>query len=48
VVTRAERFYARWGRLAVFFTSTIISGMLRMKFSQFLLWNFVVGIVFVL
>lgn len=47
-ITRAEAVYAKWGRLAVFFTSTIISGILRMKYSQFLVWNFVVGAVFVL
>ncbi len=47
-VARAEKFYAKWGRIAVFFTSTIISGLLRMKFSQFLLWNFMVGLLFVL
>jgi membrane-associated protein len=47
-VSRAEEVYAKWGRLAVFFTSTIISGILRMKYSQFLVWNFIVGAVFVL
>jgi membrane protein DedA with SNARE-associated domain len=40
-VARAEALYAKWGRLAVFFTSTRISGMLRMKYSQFVVWNFV-------
>jgi membrane-associated protein len=43
-----ERIYAKWGRLAVFFTSTIVSGILRMKYSQFVVWNFVVGAVYVL
>ena len=47
-VTKAEAVYAKWGRLAVFFTSTIISGILRMKYSQFVIWNFVVGAVYVL
>ncbi len=45
---RAEGVYAKWGRLAVFFTSTIVSGMLKMKYSQFVVWNFVVGAVYVL
>jgi hypothetical protein len=36
------------GRLAVFFTSTMVSGMLRMKYSQFVVWNFIVGAVYVL
>jgi membrane protein DedA with SNARE-associated domain len=47
-ITRAEALYANWGRLAVFFTSTLISGMLRMKYSQFVVWNFVAGAVYVL
>jgi membrane protein DedA with SNARE-associated domain len=47
-VARAEAIYAKWGRLAVFFTSTIISGILKMKYSQFVVWNFIVGAVYVL
>jgi membrane protein DedA with SNARE-associated domain len=47
-VARAERIYAKWGRLAVFFTSTMVSGVLKMKYSQFVVWNFVVGVVYVL
>jgi membrane-associated protein len=47
-VARAEALYAKWGRLAVFFTPTIVSGMLKMRYSQFLVWNFVVGSVYVL
>lgn len=47
-VERAERIYAKWGRLAVFFTSTMVSGILRMKYRQFVVWNFVVGAVYVL
>ena len=47
-VARAEALYAKWGRLAVFFTPTLVSGILRMKFSQFVVWNFVVGSVYVL
>jgi membrane protein DedA with SNARE-associated domain len=45
---KAEAVYAKWGRLAVFFTSTMISGLLRMKYSQFVVWNFIVGAVYVL
>jgi len=48
VVVSAEKIYAKWGRLAVFFTSTIVSGILRMKYSQFVVWNFVAGAVYVL
>jgi membrane protein DedA with SNARE-associated domain len=47
-VARAEALYAKWGRLAVFFTPTIVSGVLKMKYSQFLVWNFAVGSVYVL
>jgi membrane protein DedA with SNARE-associated domain len=47
-VAKAEAVYAKWGRLAVFFTSTVVSGILRMKYSQFVVWNFVVGAVYVL
>ena len=47
-VARAEAIYAKWGPLAVFFTPTLVSGMLKMKYSQFVVWNFVVGAVFVL
>jgi membrane protein DedA with SNARE-associated domain len=47
-VATAEAVYAKWGRLAVFFTSTMISGLLKMKYSQFVVWNFIVGAVYVL
>src|SRR6202020_2187215 len=43
-----EGLYEKWGRLAVFFTSTIVSGILKMKYSQFVVWNFVVGAGYVL
>jgi membrane protein DedA with SNARE-associated domain len=48
IMASAETIYAKWGRLAVFFTSTIVSGTLRMKYSQFVVWNFIVGAVYVL
>jgi membrane-associated protein len=47
-VTRAEDLYAKWGRLAIFLTPTMVSGILRMKFSRFVVWNFIVGSVYVL
>jgi membrane-associated protein len=47
-VASAEAIYAKWGRLAVFLTPTLVSGILRMKYSQFVVWNFVVGSVYVL
>ena len=47
-IAKAEAVYVKWGRLAVFFTSTMISGVLRMKYSRFVVWNFIVGAVYVL
>jgi membrane protein DedA with SNARE-associated domain len=47
-LAKAEAIYAKWGRLAVFFTSTLVSGILRMKYSQFVVWNFICGAVYVL
>jgi membrane protein DedA with SNARE-associated domain len=34
-----ERFYRRWGPLAVFLTPTWVSGALRMPRKSFLIWN---------
>jgi membrane protein DedA with SNARE-associated domain len=34
-----ERFYRRWGPLAVFITPTWVSGALRMPRNSFLIWN---------
>jgi membrane-associated protein len=39
MVERGEVAYARWGRLAVFFTPAIVSGTAKMKYGQFVLWN---------
>jgi hypothetical protein len=36
------------GRMTVFFTSAMISGILSMKHSPLVAWNFVVGAVYVL
>ncbi|MBO0818257.1 MAG: DedA family protein [Actinobacteria bacterium] len=43
-----EVVYARWGRLAVFFTPVLVSGIVKMKLSQFVVWNFLAGAVYVL
>jgi membrane protein DedA with SNARE-associated domain len=45
---RGERIFAKWGWLAVFLVSTIICGMLKMKYSQFVVWNFIDAAVYVL
>jgi membrane protein DedA with SNARE-associated domain len=47
-VATGEALYARWGRLAVFFTPCMVSGIARMKLSQFAVWNLVAGLVYVL
>lgn len=46
LMEKGELAYAKWGRLAVFFTPAIISGTARMKFSQFALWNFLASLAF--
>jgi membrane protein DedA with SNARE-associated domain len=46
-VTKGEAVYQKWGRAAVFITPSIVSGALDMKFSQFVVWNFLAGTVFV-
>jgi membrane-associated protein len=47
-VTAGEAIYARWGRLAVFFTPCLVSGIAKMKYAQFVVWNFLAGAVYVL
>ena len=47
-VAAGEVLYAKWGRLAVFFTPCLVSGIVKMKRSQFAVWNFLVGAVYVL
>ena len=46
MVERGERAYARWGRLAVFFTPAIVSGTAKMHHGQFVLWNLVASFAF--
>ena len=43
-----EVLYGRWGRLAVFFTPVLVSGIVKMKYAQFVVWNFLAGAVYVL
>ena len=47
-IAAGEVVYARWGRLAVFFTPCLVSGIVKMKLSQFAVWNFFAGAVYVL
>ena len=46
-LTAGEALYAKWGRLAVFFTPCMVSGIVKMKYSQFVIWNLLAGAVYV-
>jgi membrane-associated protein len=46
MVEQGERAYARWGRLAVFFTPAIVSGTAKMRHGQFVLWNLIASLAF--
>ncbi len=48
VLTAGEAMYVKWGRLAVFFTPCMISGIAKMKYSQFVVWNFLAGTIYVI
>jgi membrane protein DedA with SNARE-associated domain len=48
MVEHGEEAYARWGRLAVFFTPAIVSGTANMRRRQFVLWNLVASFAFAL
>jgi membrane-associated protein len=48
VLTAGEAMYAKWGRLAVFFTPCMVSGIAKMKYSQFVVWNFLAGAAYVI
>jgi membrane protein DedA with SNARE-associated domain len=46
MVERGERAYARWGRLAVFFTPAIVSGTAKMEHGEFVFWNLLASLGF--
>jgi membrane protein DedA with SNARE-associated domain len=46
IVEKGEAAYARWGRLAVFFTPAIVSGTAKMRHGQFVLWNLIASLAF--
>jgi membrane protein DedA with SNARE-associated domain len=48
LMDKGEQAYAKWGRMAVFFTPAIISGTAKMKRSQFAVWNLVASLAFTL
>jgi len=47
-VATGEALYAKWGRLAVFFTPCLVSGIAKMKVAQFAVWNLMAGAAYVL
>jgi membrane-associated protein len=46
MVEKGERAYARYGRLAVFFTPAIVSGTAKMQHGQFVFWNLIASLAF--
>ena len=48
MLSNGERAYARWGRLAVFFTPALVSGTAKMPHRQFAVWNLIDSIGFAL
>ncbi len=46
LMDNGERAYAKWGRLAVFFTPAFISGTAKMQRNQFAVWNFIASVGF--
>jgi membrane protein DedA with SNARE-associated domain len=46
MVEKGERAYARWGRLAVFFTPAVVSGTAKMHRGQFIVWNLIASFAF--
>jgi membrane protein DedA with SNARE-associated domain len=46
MLAKGEAAYARWGRLAVFFTPAIVSGTARMAHGQFVVWNLIAAFAF--
>ena len=48
MLERGEQAYAKWGRLAVFITPAVVSGAAKMRHGQFVLWNFLASLGFVL
>jgi membrane protein DedA with SNARE-associated domain len=46
MVEKGERAYARYGRLAVFFTPAIVSGTAKMQHGPFVVWNLVASLAF--
>lgn len=46
LLARGEQAYAKWGRLAVFFTPAIVSGTAKMRYRQFIIWNFFAAFLF--
>ena len=48
VLEKGETAYAKWGRIAVFFTPSIVTGTAEMPYGQFVLWNLIDALGFAL
>jgi membrane protein DedA with SNARE-associated domain len=48
LLSKGQRAYERWGRIAVFFTPAIVSGTAEMQHTQFAIWNLADSIGFAL
>ncbi len=48
ILAKGEQAYERWGRVAVFFTPSIVSGTAKMPHRQFMVWNLLDAIGFAL
>ena len=46
MVEKGERAYARYGRMAVFFTPAIVSGTAKMQHGEFVVWNLIASLAF--
>lgn len=46
LMDKGEQAYAKWGRMAVFFTPAIISGTAKMKHGEFVVWNLLAAVGF--
>jgi len=48
ILAKGESAYERWGRIAIFFTPSIVSGTAKMPYRQFVVWNLLDALGFAL
>jgi membrane protein DedA with SNARE-associated domain len=46
IMAAGEQAYAKWGRVAVFFTPSFVSGTAKMQHRQFAVWNLLAATLF--